>query len=197
MFRSKRLNVERLETKALLACDVMFDGALLDIQCDGEDDLVSILTVNNALTVDTGNGGVDLGSSENLSDINVNSGRGDDNVVITGVDVSGSINVKTGRGADRVFMSVVNAGDDLKIRTGRGADRVTLSGTNVADKVKVKTGADDDIVEVLAFGFFGGLTAGDDVKIDGKDGIDTLLGQENIVAGDSDDLDIDNFELFE
>ena len=52
MFRRKHLRgLERLENKELLACDVAFDGAILDIRCDGADDLVNVLTLDDDLLV--------------------------------------------------------------------------------------------------------------------------------------------------
>ena len=195
MFGRKKLRgIERLEGKELLACDVTFAGGVLDIACDGEDDLVNVFGFGGILSVDTGDGLVPVGAASDLTDLNIDSGDGDDNVVLTTVDPSGDVDIDTGKGNDRVVMSLVNVGGDLDIRTEKGDDRVTFIGTSVGESVDVNTGKGDDTIEVLPFIFAPGLTAGDDIKLDGKQGTDTLLGQSNIVVGD--DLDIRRFEVF-
>lgn len=195
MFGRKKLRgIERLENKELLACDVAFTDGLLDIHCDGEDDLVNVFGDDDGtLSVNVGDGLIPVGSSEDLSELNIHSGPGADNVVLTGVSAD-SVSVNTGPGDDRVTMGILDVGDDLDIKTGPGNDRVSfIFGANVGGSVDIKTGAGDDTVEVLPF--FGGLTVGDDVKIDGKSGNDTFIGESNIAVGG--DLDIKRFETFE
>ena len=129
MFRRGNLRGnERLEGRELLECDVAFDGAILEIHCDDADDLVNVLTVDDSLLVDIGDGQVEVGSPENLAELNIHSGGGADNVVLTAVSVSDSIRVNTGGGDDRVTMSLLDVGNDLIIKTGAGRGSSNLFG---------------------------------------------------------------------
>jgi hypothetical protein len=220
MLRKRALRgIEQLENKVLLACDVVFDGELLDIKCDDDDDTVLAFGLGGNLFVEVGGVEEDLGSADDLKDIVIDSGGGDDLVIINALDVSNSIDVKMGSGADRVFSALVNVGNDLTIKTGNGADIVTLAGYDVGNNVDIKTGngddkvevvpfgpfgltagnnvnintgEGDDIVEVVSFGPFGGITAGNDINIDGKAGNDTLDGEALLNAGN--ELSIERFE---
>ena len=86
------------------ACDVYFDGETLEINCDDEEDLVDVLGLDGNLWVDVINDDVidlnDLGSAANLTDVVINSGGGEDVVIIIGLDVWNSVDVKTELNAD-------------------------------------------------------------------------------------------------
>lgn len=197
MLRKQSLSgIERLENKALLACDMAFNGEVLNIQCDGADDFVNVLSQSDILSVDIGdgNGLVEIGSAENLKKLKVRTGAGNDQVVLTGVTVSDDIRVRTGRGDDIVTISLGNIGDDLKIRTAGGDDRVNLLGVTVGDSADVRLGRGDDTIEAVPFLFSPGLSAGGDIDIDGMNGNDTVIGEANFAAGDV--LDFDNIEIF-
>jgi hypothetical protein len=222
MLRKRALRgFEQLENKVLLACDVAYDGQVLDIACDNDDDTVIASGMDGNLFVEVGGVEEDLGSAADLTDIVIDAGGGDDLVIINVLDVSNSIDVKMGNGADRVFSGLVNVGNDLTIKTGNGMDRVTLSGYTVGNNVDIETGNGDDIVEVVPFGPFGGLTAGNnvsiktgrgddnvevvsfgpfgglaadnDIIIDGEKGNDTLKGEGLLNAGN--ELVIQGFEI--
>ena len=140
----------------------------------------------------------DLGSADDLTDIVIHSGGGDDEVILIGLDVWNSVEVKTGLGNNRVFAGSDIVGNDLTIKMGNGEDLATLLGIDVGNNVDIKTGQGDDKVEVFPFpvGDFPfeiiGIRAGNDIKIDGKQGDDELSGVSDIDAGN--ELEIKNFE---
>lgn len=186
------LGVESLENKRLLACDVAFDGEKLEIDCDDASDLISVSEVDGDLIA----AGQNLGSAENLTDIEVKSGGGSDAIFIVNLDVAGDIELKTGGDVvadddiDDViaFLGVNVVGGNVEIETGEGADYVFFQGdTNVAGKVEAKMGKGNDTV----FALFGTLTA-DDIELNGEDGDDAITAVANLIANN--DLEIKSFE---
>ena len=205
MLRKRALRgLEQLENKNLLACDVAYDGVTLDIKCDNEDDLVDVIGLDGNLLVDVVNDDIidleDLGSAEDLTDIVIDSGGGDDVVILIDLRVANNVNVKTGLGADRIFAGPLIVGNNLTIKMGNGDDLATLLGIDAGNDIDIKMGQGDDTVQVLVFPVgdfpdfeFVGLRAGNDIDINGKEGDDTLTGASDIEAGNN--LSIAKFEF--
>lgn len=187
MFRNKILKgVELLEPKRFLACDVAFDGRMLEIHCDDAGDLILVRQQAGDLWVGLDN----LGSAENLTDIEIDSGGGNDTVIVQNLEIPGNVEVSTGHGKDVVVAVGLVIGNDLEIKTGADADWVFFqNNTVVENSAEIKTGADHDTV----FARFGTLTAYK-IEIKGEDGfLDTLNGVDHFFA--SDELEIEGIEI--
>lgn len=185
------LGIESLESKRLLACDVAFDGEKLEIDCDDAGDLILISEVDGDLIA----AGQNLGSAENLTDIEVKSAGGGDAIIMSNLDVAGNIELKTGGDVvadddidDVIIFLDVNVGGDVEMETGEGADYIFFSASaNVAGSVEAKMSKGNDTV----FALFGSLTA-DDIELNGEDGDDTITNVANLIAAN--ELEIKNFE---
>ena len=180
--------------QANAACDVDFNGEKLEIECDDAEDLFFVIEDGAGdLFVNGTDGPFDLGSGDDLVDIYIDTGDGNDFVSIEFVDLSGSIEVKTGGGDDTVCGIGIDlsVGNDLVVRTGDGEDEVCMGfDLLVGNSVDIETGEDDDVVLAL-FGL--GTTAGNDIKIDGNGGDDELFGVNDLFPGNT--LEIKGFEL--
>ena len=171
--KSRRLGIESLEQKRLLAGDVMVgvtDGGTLLVQGDAESNGVVLTSgdqpgefvLAGRPSADgeptTINGTFDRVVVSGVSNgIRVRMGEGDDGVNIFNANVRGAVNVATGIGDDTVNIggpvddsegmnTLIRGG--LNIVTGDGSDSVRIGRTGIARGLNVATGAGDDYLAV-------------------------------------------------
>jgi hypothetical protein len=118
---------------------VEFDGVTGDINVDlGEGSNQLILTARN------------LAQSANeafniADDLLINTGSGDDSIVVDNVFVGNDVGIVTRGGDDAVTLNAVDVDDELLIRTGSGNDAVnSLTNSFVGGRARILGGAGSD-----------------------------------------------------
>jgi hypothetical protein len=214
-----RLELERLESRCLLAVRVFVSDGDLFVVGDAANDLIFIEQVGFQRYDVIGNGGTDIiGDADDVvtvrvrDDFRISLGAGNDKIKLDGPNsVNGRLTVpdeliiNMGSGNDRVRLFDVRVPDNVTINTGTGADDVDIFDTRFGDDSDfyLNTGDDGDRVEILRTFF------GDEVEIYLGRGTDTMtvcdcvFTDETLFSGgrDNDELFhlnayLDDFERF-
>lgn len=186
--------VESLEGRRLLSGNVSASGGeVLQLRGDGAGNDVRITDNGSTIVVEGRNGttingrpaqtfrsGIEksdiklFGGNDRLEinrlrtsvDQNIETGPGDDTVVLNGVGAGVNLSVKTDDGSDRVTATNVRTGGDFYAETGQGRSVVDISGTQVGKTLTVIGGDSSDQVAVT------GTTTREDLNVEAKKGID-------------------------
>lgn len=162
--RSRRLGVEDLERRALLAGDVavsVVDGNLLingdeldnaiSIAAGATADAVLVTGLDTAGVATTINGAAVAGGVEFTGvsgDILIRMGDGNDSVAVGAMTVQG-LRIRTGRGDDDVALGAgLVVEGNLKVQTDGGDDSVTAVDTTIHGNAQIETGFGDDDVSL-------------------------------------------------
>ena len=222
--KNTRLMVESLESRRLLAgdCSVELDDGELEIECDKADNRFSVEEIAGDLIVQGTDGtttvnGVpllNLGPVD-LEDLEIETGKGDDQLDISGITMSGDLEIETGQGSDRVRMAFADIviGGDVDIETGQDDDTVLIAAgfigpvvVDIGGDLEIETGRGNDIVLLASANFVfsapAELNVGGDLEVELGQGDDiveildddssfngnaTILGDVSISAGPGDD----------
>lgn len=152
------LNVERLESRAMLAGDVTVRvvAGKLEIEGDGLDNTIAIAAGATAgAFLVTGTGTTINGSSAALpaftgvtAGIEVEMNAGNDSVTFGAVTVPQDLDIETGIGNDTVTLNAnLNVAGELNIETGLDNDTVTAT-TITVGRLEIETGAGNDTVSL-------------------------------------------------
>ena len=152
----------------------------LSIRTTDADDLVrvfaapnggSVLRLPGTLTIDTkgGNDLVELISLRVDDEVRIDSGAGDDGLIVDFFNDTATTEIYTRDGDDSVTMQNCPLTDDLFVTTGRGADTVTVTDCSVGDDVRMAFGKGDDLFTLRR------TPVVDLLKVRGGSGIDDML----------------------
>ena len=193
--RARKLRVESLERRRLLAGDVAVEVVDGDLVVTG-DDLDNEITIEQTgsgeyevtgLDGTTVNGETDFVAEGVDDDFRISMGGGGDSVSVIGeTTVPDDLEIETGAGDDDVeIRDAVHVGDDVEIETDGGKDTVRIGGgggdegddggVRIDGETEIETGADDDSVDIR-----NNVDIGDDLEIETDDGMDTV----RIVGGE-------------
>ena len=119
------MGLEPLESRLLMAGDVSVSVSGGDLLISGDGDDNQILIVESGGTFDVlGQAGTTVNGGEDITglagDILIDMDRGDDRVVISGVDFDGNIIVDGGVGGNEFRLSNANIGGDVSVENGTG-----------------------------------------------------------------------------
>lgn len=112
-------------------------------------ELPTTIFVEENVSIDTGSGndGVVLGTAEVGGDLKISTKAGLDGIVVAQSFIAGDLQIKSGKHSDLVAVSAVEVGDDADIETDSGDDSVGLQGLLVSDEFELSTGDGNDTID--------------------------------------------------
>ena len=172
-------DIELLEQRKMMAADVSLVGGRLNIVGDFEAETVRLRGTGVTGQVEVGNDHDILGVFDEVETIRVNLRGGDDDLIVSAIDIPGNLIVRLGSGADEFDMDT-----DVKYIHGSIAANGKVK---IGGDVRASLGGDDgDTVDWDTFNDGNGITIGDDVNIWGANDVDlnAFDGNSDIGAGD-------------
>ena len=200
------LRTESLETRKLMAGDVLveFTGGDLKITGDDSANEIRLVEVGESLEVRgvgttqiNGNNAPFSIPTAAIDDVMIETGRGDDNVQIQNVDLGNpdlpilaganvsNLNIELGRGDNRLEIDNVFVEGDLRVDATpwrAGDNTINLNNVLSLYDIKVWTGSGDDQVTLA------NATAVDDIRV-GTAGGDDIVFVTNASANDNVSID--------
>ena len=177
--------LEALEDKVLLSnvtVRVGRNGSKISIKGDSDDNAIRMSRFSGesgqGIVIESLNGETINGESspflilveEDVGNVKVNLGDGDDDFAMESVNTRGSVTAKGGSGNDRLIVYDSIIGGNLKLSSSSGADDVGVIYSDIARGLKISTGSDRDKVLVA-----------DDTFVGGKASIKTASGDDDVM----------------
>jgi cyclophilin family peptidyl-prolyl cis-trans isomerase len=206
-YRNLRMQFERLETREVLAGDVVafLSGSELRLVGDDADNFVRIDLVgdNVLLRGESGttiNGGSSFTIAQNTTSINRSVlgdfGNGSDRIALgAGLSYTGTVHLTMGDGDDLVSLDSSEISADFAVIAGKGSDTIALRDSGVGGKILLNTDKGADTVSLQTVSVDGDLLIdlgkGRDalkleaVLVGGFTNILTAAGKDTIVLQDS------------
>lgn len=191
-YRYQRLQFDRLETREVLAGDVvaLFSGNELRLVGDDADNYVRIDLVGSDVLLrgengTTINGGKSFTVAQNSSTINQavigSFGDGNDRIALgSGLNYASTIHLTMDDGDDLISLDSSQLAADLAVIAGKGSDTVAIRQSDVNGKVILNTDKGNDTISLS------GLTVDGDLSINMGKGKDTLKLDAVTVGGFTD-----------
>ncbi|HVT28618.1 MAG TPA: hypothetical protein VHE81_11445, partial [Lacipirellulaceae bacterium] len=144
----------------------------------GADRLFVHASVQNDLTINTGNGAdlVDVYNTFVRNDLNIDASvnnSSDVTVYLTTMNVGNDVNIATGAGQDSVYINEIGVNHDLSVHTGSNNDDVSISDSEAADLLFADLGSGNDTLTLSD-------TYGNQAVLDGGYGFYDKLYETNV-----------------
>ncbi len=206
-YRYQRMQFERLETREVLAGDVVafFSGSELRLVGDDADNFVRVDLVGDNVLLrgengTTINGGNSFTVAQNTTivpgSVIGDFGDGDDRVALgAGLSYSGTVHLTMGYGDDQVSLDNSEISADFAVIAGKGTDTIAIREAGIAGMLLLNTDKGNDTVSLQTVSVDGDLLIDlgkghdalklDTVLVGGFTEIKTAAGKDTIVFQDS------------
>lgn len=172
-----RCSYQLLEPRQMLAGDVSvaMDGTTLIIQGDNLANELTISSIDGSIVVSgvetTVNGAADFDAGSFVKDVDIRMGAGNDQLVLSSLNVQGSLTVFGDSGADRFELNDTIA-RYIHIDAGAGNDTLDVVEAGSLKSVYFHLGAGDDVVSISS------LITGRNFRVFAGDGSDTIAANQ-------------------
>lgn len=206
-YRNLRMQFERLETREVLAGDVVafLSGSELRLVGDDADNFVRIdlvgsnvlLRGENGTTINGGNSFTIAQNTTTISQSVIGDfGDGDDRVALgAGLSYTRTVHLTMGYGDDLVSLDSSEISADFAVIAGKGSDTIAIRDSGIAGKLLINTDKGADTVSLQTVSVDGDLVIDlgkgrdalklDTVLVGGFTNILTAAGKDTIVLQDS------------